>query len=258
MSNDLAFMSTPEFLSDVESNTRRWDDEWVAYWGRHKNYAFKYFVNLRSASRQDFDWEEQRVLKMTEREFYMFSAFKQYQLAIWVEGAKIPGSTIVELGCGPGLLGKVISHFCAGYIGLDYSQLALYLARLVSPKNCQYIHLSECERIAALESTVDICAGRFFFIHQNFTNTLWILRMFRYLLRDGGIVSADFYASAPDVKKPTVVLKPEDDLHDEHPSCVFEYSEGHIHEAARRCGFAVAAIDYEPQMQRRFVTFEKK
>lgn len=257
MTSGLTFISTPEFQADVERNTRRWDDEWVAYWGRHKAYAYKYFLNLRDVDRSELRWPAEEVRRMSQREFYDFSAVKYYPFAIWVKGEAVPGSVIVELGCGPGLLGKIVGHFCERYIGLDYSKLALYLARVVSPRQCSYLHLSEVDQIAKLKSSVDLCVGRFFFIHQNFQNATWVLRLFRFLLKDGGIVSADFYATADNVKRPTVVLKARDDLHKEHPSCVFEYRCDDIEQLAEQCGYAVKSIDYEPTMQRRFVCFKK-
>ena len=49
----------------------------------------------------------------------------------------------MELGCGCGNLGKLISRYAAHYLGADYSTLALKIARLVSPLNCSYVHVAD-------------------------------------------------------------------------------------------------------------------
>ena len=257
MRSDIEFLRTPEFLADIEHNTQRWDKEWIGYWSRHESYAFKYFLDLSSKTPQDFHFPREGMSRMSAEELYNFKPFKYYPLAIWVEGALVPDSTIVELGCGPGQLGKVIAHFCNQYIGIDYSKLALYVAKLVSPSQCRYLHLSQYDEIEALGSSVDICVGRFFFGHQNLRNSLWILTLFNYLLRPGGIVSADFYASSPTKKKPMVVLSPEDELSPEYPSAVVEYTEDHIRDLAARCGFTIDKMFYRPEKNARFAIFVK-
>lgn len=257
MEASIQFLRSPESLADIEHSTHKWDREWIAYWGRHKSYAFKYFLDLSAKTAEDFGFPRERIPSMSEEQFYHFKPFEHYAFAIWVKGALIPDSTIVELGCGPGLLGKVIAHFCRQYIGIDYSKLALYLATLVSPPQCRYLHLSQYEEIEALGSSADICVGRYFFIHQNLRNSLWILTLFNYLLRPGGIVSADFYASPRTRKGPQIVLSPEEELREEYPSAVVEYTEHQIRYLAARCGLTVDEMFYCPEQNARFVIFVK-
>lgn len=63
MTSGLTCITTPERQTDVERNARRWDDEWVAYWGRHRSYAFKYFLKLRDSRQGEFRWPVGRVRK---------------------------------------------------------------------------------------------------------------------------------------------------------------------------------------------------
>jgi SAM-dependent methyltransferase len=251
----------PEFQADVERNTRRWDDEWLSYWITEKAYAHKFFENWRN---RDFTAavEEHlpRLSGLTEEEFFSYDPFDYFQFGIWTKGSWTSGATVVELGCGPGVLGRLLSPFCGRYIGIDYSQLALQVARLTSPGKCDYLHLSELGKLRALGDSCDLCVGRYFFIHQNWTNACWILALFRNLLRKGGRVSADFFASGNKEGSHANVwmtFPPESPLQPDYPSCMFEYSDEHIRRLAAESGFSVEKIDYNFKLQRRFAVFVK-
>ena len=56
MTSGLTFTTTPECQPEVECTARRWGDEWVAYWGRHKSYAFKYSLSLHDSREGEFRW----------------------------------------------------------------------------------------------------------------------------------------------------------------------------------------------------------
>jgi hypothetical protein len=47
------------------------------------------------------------------------------------------------MGCRCGNLGKLIARYCDTYLGVDCSQIALAIARLVSPSNCTYLHVNQ-------------------------------------------------------------------------------------------------------------------
>jgi SAM-dependent methyltransferase len=259
--SSLPSLFTPEFRADVEHNSRRWDDEWLSYWVTEKQYSYKYFINRRTIDEQEVEKHRLPLKKLTEEECFNFDPLGYNSLAIWAKGKWIPDATIAELGCGPGILGKAVGPFCRQYIGIDYSQLALHVARLTSPLNCRYLHLSDVAELDALAATCDLCVGRYFFIHQNWKNACWVLRLYRHLLKDGGRVSADFFApGGPDTAYDNawMIRNPEDPLNEEQPSCMFAYTDDHIRRLAAECGFKVKAIDYRPAYQRRFAILMKR
>jgi SAM-dependent methyltransferase len=257
----LAALRTREFRADLAHHTRRWDDEWLSYMVTEKAYAYVYFINRRAIDRAECDKHAPQLPGLSCEEFYEFNPLDYNAFAVWGEGKWVPGATIVELGCGPGMLGKAIAPFCKQYIGIDYSKLALHIARLTSPDNCRYLHLSQIRELRALRSSCDLCVGRYFFIHQNWKNATWVLALYRHLLRPGGRVSADFFAKSneeTDGNATWLVHTPEEPLVEGHPSCLFEYSDDHIHRLAKECGFAVDRIDYRPKYQRRFAILVKE
>jgi hypothetical protein len=251
---ELDFLQTPAFKVDIAEKTLRWDKEWIRY--LHRDYAYKYFRDLSDPGAVKLQLPEALLRTFSERDFFHYKPFDDYAFAVWLRGQVVLRSKIVEFGCGPGLLGKIISRVCQAYVGIDYSRLALYIAQLVSPANCRYLHLSELSEIQKLAAWADICVGRYFFIHQNMRNAEWLLRLAKFLLRKGGIVSADFFASGAEPSA-GIVLKAQDELHDKHASCVFEYSDADVQELARRCGVKVEKIEFDSGLQRRFVIFSK-
>jgi SAM-dependent methyltransferase len=258
--NSLALLSTPKFKADVEMNSRRWDDEWLSYLVTEKEYSYKYFINRRNVDEEEVQKQRPRLQGLSEEEFFNFNSLSYNCFAIWVEGDWVPGAAIAEIGCGPGVLGKAIGPFCKTYIGIDYSQLALHVAKLTSPANCHYLHISEMKELKSLAGSCDLCVGRYFFIHQNLQNARWVLQLYHHLLKKGGRVSADFFAQGgPDsvYNNTWMVRNPEDPLSGEHPSCMFSYTDEHIHRLAKECGFTVERIDPRPAYQRRFAILVK-
>ncbi len=256
----LAWLFTPEFRADVEHNSRRWDDEWLSYWVTEKEYSYKYFINRRNIDEEEVQAHKPRLKGLSEEELFNFDLAGYNGFAIWAQGDWVPGAAIAELGCGPGILGKVIAPFCKQYIGIDYSPLALHVAKLTSPANCRYLHLSDLHELESLGDACDLCVGRYFFIHQNWRNACWVLRLYRHLLKKGGRISADFFSQggADCVYNNTWMIRnPEDSLNEEHPSCMFSYTDDHIHRLARECQLTVERIDYRPALQRRFAIFVK-
>jgi SAM-dependent methyltransferase len=258
--NGWASFRTPEFLADIAHNSRRWDDEWLSYWVTEKDYAHKYFINRRSVDRQAAEEHLPHLKSLSEEQFYASSPMGQGDFAIWVKGEWVPDATIVELGCGPGLLGKAIAPFCRQYIGIDYSRLALHVAQLTSPANCRYLHLSELKELKKLAGKCDLCVGRYFFIHQNWKNATWVLKLYRLLLRPGGSISADFFArgeQGTEIDNSWMIRNPAESLDEEYPSCMFQYTDEHIHRLAKECNLTVERIDFLPALQRRFSVFAK-
>ncbi|MFN8455567.1 MAG: class I SAM-dependent methyltransferase [Anaerolineae bacterium] len=166
------------------------------------------------------------------------------------------GKRVLEIGCGPGFLSKQVAKIAAWYMGIDYSQLALAIARLTSPPNCGYYHLADLAAISQYAGTMDTMVGRNFFIHQNYQNLTWLLALAAILLKPGGLISADFYLGNPAVPQ-GIVHPARQKLDENYPSCAFEYTVPDITEAASATGFMVESITDNLELQRRFVFFRK-
>ena len=180
-------IAEPDFLSVSEAECERWDREWLRYFQSEgsRSFCLDYTAfpvpNLANMSREDI-WKAMRI---------------------WVEGAAVAKKRVLENGCGTGYLGKQIGQVAEFYIGLDYSRLALYIARLVSPRRCTYVFVGDKERISRYANSIDTMVGREFFIHQNWDNAVVVMRLARYLLKPGGIVSADFWLPSTHVERLT-------------------------------------------------------
>lgn len=177
-------------------------------------------------------------------------------LNIWIPGKDLADKNVLEIGCGPGFLGKQIGLIAKSYLGIDYSKLALSIAKLVSPDNCDYIHISDFQNLADRADTIDTMVGRFFFIHQNFDNAIWVLKLARLLLKPGGAIAADFYKGNPEIEQ-GIVFPAKSPLSSQYPSCGFEYTEAQIQELAKITELKIVNIDRHLEMQRLFVRFEK-
>lgn len=174
-------------------------------------------------------------------------------LRIWVEGDRIVGKRVAEIGCGAGFLGKQLGLISSNYLGIDVSMLAVAIARGNSPRGCQYFHLGEREEILAQQSSYDTVVGREFFIHQNFDNAQWVVRLAAHLLKPGGILAADFYL--PNRAIPQGVLHPaRSPLDPQHASCAFIFSDEDVLETAEANGLKVLSIEDSLADQRKFVT----
>jgi SAM-dependent methyltransferase len=145
----IEYILSPEFQQDVAKQIKRWDKEWVRY--LHMLERF-YFYNMNSDN-YALSVRKDDIAAMTEEEIFSTPLMKDQELsclAIWVPGNLLVDKTVAELGCGPGLLGKLVSRVSQRYVGIDYSKFALYLAKLVSPKNCDYYCLDEADNLKSL------------------------------------------------------------------------------------------------------------
>jgi SAM-dependent methyltransferase len=230
-----------EFLYVSEEDCRRWDLEWL-----------KYFLALSYSGVYLLDYTEMPVpnLERMSRE-EIWNA-----LRIWAEGPMLINRRILEIGCGTGYLGKQLGRVVRFYFGLDYSRLALHMARLVSPRNCEYACMQEKESIARHVESMDTMVGREFFIHQNWNNAMKVLKLAHYLLRPGGFVCADFYLR--DLRVPQGRVHPaKHHLDLRHPSCTYFFSKAEVFDLASACGFEVVDMVDRVTNQRRLVTLRK-
>lgn len=240
-----------------QSLTDRWDREWLTYFRTENPRPFlidhqnlKVITSLSGKTPSEvYNTYLVSVKGMTDLP-------KLGPLGIWVKGDDLVGKRVLEIGCGPGFLSKQVAKIAAWYMGIDYSQLALYIARLTSPSNCGYYHLADLAAISQHAGTMDTMVGRNFFIHQNYQNLTWLLALAAVLLKPGGLISADFYLRNPAI--PQGIIHPaRRKLDERYPSCGFEYTELDIKEAASETGFMVESITDNLELQRRFVFFRK-
>jgi SAM-dependent methyltransferase len=237
------------------SLTEKWDQEWLNYFLTEDPRPFFFGHHLLKGSG---DVRHQMPIEVYHTSLFEIEGFGALPpLCIWAPGEALMAKHILELGCGPGLLGKQLGHIAASYLGIDYSRFALQIARLTSPDNCTYLHLSELDAMMDHADTVDTMIGRFFFIHQNYQNIMWNLQLAEVLLNPGGRIFADFYMANTYIPQGIVyTAHAEIDAH--YPSCAFAYTVPELEQAAAERGFAVESIMDQIDLQRRFAVFVKK
>ena len=240
-------------IPDSSSESKRWDHEWIEYFNTEDPKPF-----LLDYRRINPDAKIVKNLRdLSDKEIIKTSLSSELPpLAIWCNGIDFVNKKVLEIGCGPGFLGKQLGLICQNYLGIDYSQLALSIARLVSPENCDYIHISDNKSIIKNANTIDTMVGRFFFIHQNFDNAMWVLKLGNLLLKQGGIVNADFYKANKKIPQ-GIVFPAKRPLSEQYASCAFEYTESEVKELAEHTGFKIITTYLDQEMQRLFIRFEK-
>jgi len=250
-------MSGLDFLPFVSvDEVSRWNKEWMQYFssepaGPHV-LPYEYYQST-PALDNVANLNAEAVFNLTLA--HNTAGERDYDLHIWVPGRNLLQKAILEIGCGCGLLGKELGLIASSYLGLDYSRIALAIARGVSPANCRYLHISDRDAIKQSAETMDVMVGREFFIHQNFANALWVIRLGKFLLRPGGTIHADFYWPDPSVRQG--VLHPcRAGLDPQYPSCAFLYSDEDVKDLARETGVSVESIEIYAPYQRKFVTFK--
>jgi len=239
-----------------EELSARWDREWLQYLAEPTNNPRVYFVShegLKSIS---------DLRDRTAEEVYNLHLFSEDRagdlgpIRLWVNGNDIIGKKVLEIGCGAGFSGKQLSKFAAAYLGIDYSQLALQIARLTSPENCFFYHISDIDGIAAHKETVDLMVCRDFFIHQNYKTALTTVRLASGLLKPGGTLTADFFVENLEIGSP-VTHPASSDLDGQFPSCAFVFSMEEISLLAQESGLVVEEVTDRKGLRRRFVRYRK-
>ncbi|ETW95726.1 MAG: hypothetical protein ETSY1_29420 [Candidatus Entotheonella factor] len=237
------------------SLTDKWDREWLAYFLTEdpKPFFFAHDQLKRTA-----EIRHQMPIEVYHTSLFEVEGFGALPpLCIWASGDELIDKRILELGCGPGLLGKQLGQVAAAYLGIDYSRFALQIATLTSPNNCTYLHLSELDAMSPYAGTIDTMVGRFFFIHQNYQNLMWIFQLATMLLKPNGRICADFYLANPAMPQ-GIVHPARAELDARYPSCAFAYTVPDIEKAAAARGFAVESVMDQIDLQRRFAVFVKK
>jgi 2-polyprenyl-3-methyl-5-hydroxy-6-metoxy-1,4-benzoquinol methylase len=245
-----------ERIKIFDSQNRRWDQEWLQYFIESNPKV--YFVSFKDLTLIG-DVRGKTPLEVHNTDLVSSAKLGNLgNLRVWMDGDHLVGKNLLEIGCGAGYSGKQLGLLAASYIGIDYSQLALSIARLTSPENCVYYHMSDLEQIVANHAgTLDVMVSRDFFIHQNYANAIPILRLASLLLKPDGLITADFWLTRPYGYQP-VTHPAQSELDPQYPSCSFLFSMEDIEQAARETDLVIQSITDIPDWRRRFVIFSKQ
>lgn len=162
----------------------------------------------------------------------------------------------MELGCGCGNLGKQLGRYVHSYLGVDFSTMALQIARLVSPMNCVYQHVGDAGALSKHHGTIDTVVGRHFWIHQNLRLARENLRYLEPFLKPGGRIYADFFWPDPAAEH-FVVLSPAGVLSKQYPSAMFKCGPEDVQALVAGSPFRVVNEVIFVPMERRYVTLER-
>lgn len=241
------------FVEFDQAMMERWDREWLVYLGTESMYPHlvRYDQLDVVADLAGVDAASVYSTVFTRSDRYEQDA----ALAIWCDGDQLIGKSVVEIGCGCGFLGKQLGLVVDRYLGLDYSELALAIARGASPSNCEYGMPSDSDRLGPMAGQFDTLVGREFFIHQNLEQVRGVLRTARHLVREGGLICADFYHTNPSI--PQGVVHPADSpLDPTYASAGYHYEPADTQRLAEEFGLRIRRQDRDLKRQRLFTIFE--
>jgi SAM-dependent methyltransferase len=248
----LVHVLSKSFQGKADSETHRWDKEWMRYFSAGKDYWF-YFYDM-SSDTYALGVGPNSIAKFTAEELFHTKLIKNMCGGVWATGADVVEKDILEIGCGPGVFGRLSGRFASSYVGVDVSRFALSIARLTSPKACRYVHLYDTAMVEKLAKSVDVALGRNFFIHHNYEDSLWLLRFLRDVTREGGLIIADFFADAKTIDGHRR-LTADADLQEKYPSALFNFEDADIQRLALDAGSTCESIEHRPELSNRFARF---
>lgn len=248
----LQYVLGAEFQEFIRGNTVRWDKEWMRYLNSAKDYSF-YFYNMDTPNYALLHTKE-AIAGFTEDEMYGTKLTPIIPPHVYVPGRKLVDRKVVEIGCGPGLFGRLAARFAEGYVGIDTSRFALSIAKLTSPERARYVHLSETSELKALTGWADTCVSRHFFIHQNYESSRWLLALLRDLTSGGGLISADFFSNPASLDGGRR-RRATDPTNEQHPSTLYDFQDEDIRRIADESGLDCVDIIYKPELETRFGQF---
>ena len=172
------------------------------------------------------------------------------------DAAAIAGKTVLEVGCGAGYFPKLVAHYTKLFIGIDWSGLALLVARRTCPDRTEFIHPGDLAALAKRAGSVDSVLCRHFVIHQNLERMEGLLKFEAEMLKPGGRVYTDFWLDNPDKHDGHGVF--EADAKGTLPTnAVYRYSDAQLKHLADVSGLGLVDDYPRPDKLRRFVTFER-
>lgn len=216
-----------------------WDRLWISYFKREPNQQLSLQKDVR---REDLPASRQAMVD-------------DPTLFLGCGADELRGKTVLEVGCGAGYLPKLIAHHTKLYVGVDWSGLALLVAKRTCPTNTRFVHATELDALRDLVGRVDAVVCRHFVIHQNLERLADLLRFEAELLRPGGKVFADFWLDNPALHDGGGVFPAE--TNPDVANAVFRFSDEQVRQVARESGLSVVDDHPRPDVLRRFVTYEK-
>ncbi len=238
---------TPDgFLTYSAEEVDRWNREWLT------NYLIREFrEQLMSYAafphRPALPEDPLQVLK-----FDLGSGW-QSMLKLFCHGSALEGKAVFEIGCGCGNLGKLIGRYVESYLGVDCSEVALAIARLVSPPNCIYLHANDHAELRRYRGTIDTIVGRWFWIHQNFESAQRLLRFLVPFLKADGRLYFDFFRSGTSAEESTWITLPARSPASEHASAMYEYSDDDVRDLLEAASLRVELEAVPELAQRRYI-----
>jgi SAM-dependent methyltransferase len=245
-------MST-DFQADATRQKRRWDKEWMRYLSMGKDYS-AYFSDM-DTQHYALQVSPEFVKNATASEMYNALFLHNVRGRVWASGADLVGKNVLELGCGPGMFGRISSRFVKSYTGLDVSPFALSIARLTSRAEvCSFLLLYEPNKIAPLVKSFDTAFGRHFFTHQNYESALWLLKLMRDLTVPGGLLIADFYSSLGTIDGHRTVPARNTAI-EGYASALYSYEESDVRQIANDAGIVLLDMKFIPEENVRLAQF---
>lgn len=250
----LRYVHSKFFQAKREETTRLWDKEWMRYFSSGKDYSF-YFYNF-DTDHYALNYTPKVIKDFSEEDFYKKEFYKKVKGGVWLPGCEFVEKKVVEIGCGPGIMGRIASRFVKSYTGVDVSLFALYIARLTSPQSCSYIHMFDTTTLSSLKNSFDTAYGRNFFIHHNYQDSLWLLALMRDLTKEGGTIHADFFGNEQSIDGQRRVGA-QKALSKGHPSSLYYFSDESIIKIADEVGLNLEDITYVHDAEVKFCRLRK-
>lgn len=239
-------LEVPPPLECTPQEVERWNGEWIEYLRREWTNQLTPYTEL--PGKPPLPDDPMGLLSLSLRPGWTFE--------LYCDRDALEDKEVMEMGCGCGNLGKLIARYTRSYLGTDYSTLALSVARLVSPANCTYVHVSDRQGLAPFFQRIDTVVGRYFWIHQNLLQAGRNLDFLALFLKPGGRLYTDFFWPNPAVEQ-FIVRSPDEPLSRRWPSATFRYTGEDVRRLLAGRPFRILRETVSPQMQRRYVVLEK-
>ncbi len=239
-------LNSSSLFNCTEQDIERWNHEWLEYLREQWVWQLDPYTH----------YAEKPPLPDDPMDLLTLSVGPGSQLSLYCDREALEGRRVMELGCGCANLGKMIARYVHSYLGTDYSTMALQIARLVSPGNCTYCHVSDRKGLEPFVGQIDTAIGRYFWIHQNLELGRENLRFLENFVRPGGRVYADLFWPNPEAEY-FIVLSPEAPLSKEYPSAQFRYDSEDVHRLIADLPFRILRETVSIPQERRYVVLER-
>jgi SAM-dependent methyltransferase len=226
----------------------------MRYFRSDRDYRF-YFANFDTPS-YALSEAPATIKAFSREEMYSTPLYQNVSAQVWAYGSELVDKTVLEMGCGPGMFGRLCSRFVKRYIGVDASTFALHIAEITSPESkCTYVHLGDVAALNGLAQVADTTVGRNFFIHHNYEDSLWILKFLRDVTKPGGLISADFYFQPESVGQARR-YSARAPLDPDHASALYTFERIDIEEIAHAAELTLVESYARPDLERHFAVLK--